>query len=101
MRTIKGHGDSETYLFEPGDLVRLTRSETGPLASARPGDWGVVMRVHACGALDLKLSGYSRPKDASMSRAMAIPCGHVEPCDRQGVPLRRGFSAVWDTRPPR
>lgn len=98
MRTIKGHGDTETYLFEPGDLVRMTRAETGPLASAKPGDWGVVMRVHACGAIDLKLAGYSRAKDASLVRAMAIPGAHVEPCDRQGRPLRRGFSAVWDTR---
>jgi len=101
MRTIKGHGETETYLFEPGDLVRLLRPETGPIASARPGDWGVVMRVHPCGALDLKLAGYSRPKDAAMARAMAIPRGHVEPCDRQGLPLRRGFNAVWDTRPAR
>lgn len=101
MRTLKGYGDSETYLFEPGDLVRMTRPETGPLATAKPGDWGVVLRVHACGAVDLKLAGYSRSKDESHVRATAIPGAHVEPCDRHGRPLRRGFSAVWDTRPPR
>ena len=101
MRTLTGPGGLESYLFESGDLVRLTRDEGGPIASARAGDWGLVTRVHPCGSLDLKLAGYSRPKDAALARAMAIPCGRVEPCDRQGMPIRRGFSAVWDTRKPR
>ena len=101
MRTLAGDGGIESYLFEQGDLVRLVRSEGGEVNTAMPGDWGLVTRVHPCGALDLKLAGYSRTKDAVLSRAVAVPCGKVEPCDRQGLPLRRGFSAVWDTRRPR
>jgi hypothetical protein len=98
MRTLTGAGGAETYLFEAGDLVRLTRGEAGPMASVRAGEWGLVLRVHPCGALDIKLAGYSRARDATLTRAIAIPCSQVEPCDRQGMPLRRGFSAVWDTR---
>ncbi|WP_439597674.1 hypothetical protein [Falsiroseomonas sp.] len=101
MRTLNGTDGSETYLFEPGDLVRLVRSEGGALNTVGAGDWGLVTKVHACGALDLKLAGYSRAKDAVLTRAVAVPCGRVEPCDRQGMPLKRGFSAVWDTRTPR
>jgi len=101
MRTLTGTGGIDSYLFEPGNLVRLTRGEGGAVETARPGDWGLVTRVHPCGALDLKLAGYSRAKDSVLTRAVAVPCGRVEPCDRQGLPLKRGFSAVWDTRKPR
>lgn len=101
MRTITGNGGIDSYLFEPGDLVRLVRGEGGAVQTAQPGDWGLVTSVHPCGALDLKLAGYSRAKDSVLTRAIAVPCGRVEPCDRQGMPLKRGFSAVWDTRKPR
>jgi hypothetical protein len=101
MRTLTGQGGIPSYIFETGDLVRLTRNEGGPMVTAFAGDWGRVLRVHPCGALDVKFAGYSRAKDAHMTRGVAIPAGRVEPCDNQGMPLARGFSAVWDTRKPR
>ncbi|NKC30396.1 hypothetical protein [Falsiroseomonas selenitidurans] len=101
MQTLTGAGGIESYLFEAGDLVRLVRGEGGAVETVRAGDWGLVTRVHPCGALDIKLAGYSRGKDAVLTRAVAVPCGRVEPCDRRGMPLKRGFSAVWDTRKPR
>jgi hypothetical protein len=100
MRTLTGVSGVESYLFEPGDLVRLVRDEGGSVNTARAGDWGLVTRVHPCGSLDLKLAGYSRAKESVLTRAVAVPCGKVEPCDRRGMPLRRGFAAVWDTRRP-
>ncbi|MGG5809541.1 hypothetical protein [Falsiroseomonas sp. CW058] len=101
MRILVGAGGLETYAYETGDLVRLTRNEDGPIVTAFAGDWGRVTRVHPCGAVDIKLAGYGRARDATMTRAVAVPRGRVEPCDHQGMPLRRGFAAVWDTRRPR
>ena len=101
MRTLVGQGGLESYVFEVGDLVRLTRDEAGPMVTARAGDWGRVLRVHPCGALDIKFAGYCRAKDATLTRAVAVGGGRVEPCDHAGMPLGRGFSAVWDTRKTR
>lgn len=101
MRTIAGQGGVPVYIYETGDLVRLTRSEGGPMATAFAGDWGRVTRVHPCGSLDIKFAGYGRAKDSTLTRGIAIPSGRVEPCDLQGMPIARGFSAVWDTRKPR
>jgi hypothetical protein len=101
MRTITGTAGLHTYIYETGDLVRLTRSEGGPMATAHAGDWGRVTRVHPCGALDIKFAGFSRAKDATLTRGIAIHGSRVEPCDLQGMPVTRGFSAVWDTRKPR
>ncbi len=101
MRTIAGQGGIAVYIYEMGDLVRLTRSESGPMATAFAGDWGRVTRVHPCGSLDIKFAGYGRAKDSTLTRGIAISSGRVEPCDLQGMPVARGFSAVWDTRKPR
>lgn len=101
MRTLAGHGGIPVYIYETGDLVRLTRDEAGPIVTAHAGDWGRVTRVHPCGALDIKFAGYARAKDSALTRAVAIPSGRVEPCDLQGMPVARGFSAVWDTRKAR
>lgn len=101
MRTVASQGGGLFYIYEEGDLVRLTRSEGGPMATARAGDWGRVTRVHSCGSLDIKVAGYARAKDAVLTRGVAIPAGRVEPCDTHGMPAARGFSAVWDTRRPR
>ncbi len=101
MRIMAGQNGVEIYLYETGDLVRLLRNEDGPVVTAFAGDWGRVMRVHPDGSLDLKLAGYSRPKEAAMARAMAVPRSRVEPCDERGQPRRRGTAAVWDTRKAR
>lgn len=101
MRIIAGQGGIDTYVYETGDLVRLTRNEDGPIITAFAGDWGRVTRVHGCGSLDIKFAGYSRAKDAVMTRAVAVHRSRVEPCDHNGMPLKRGFSAVWDTRKAR
>jgi hypothetical protein len=101
MRTLAGQGGMPVFIYETGDLVRLTRDEGGPIVTARAGDWGRVTRVHPCGALDIKFAGYARAKDSTLTRAIAIPAGKVEPSDMQGMPLTRGFSAVWDTRKAR
>ena len=98
MRTLAGQGGNPVYIFETGDLVRLTRGEGGALATAHAGEWGRVTRVYSCGALDIKFAGYGRAKDADLTRGVAIPRGRVEPCDMQGMPVGRGFSAVWETR---
>jgi hypothetical protein len=101
MRTLAGQGTVPVYIYETGDLVRLRRDEGGPINTVRAGEWGRVTRVHPCGALDIRLGGYSRGKDSTLTRAVAVPSGRVEPCDEQGMPLGRGFTPVWDTRRPR
>lgn len=101
MRITHGHGGVEIYFYEPGDLVRLTRNEDGPLVTAFAGDWGRVMKVYPDGSLDIKFAGYSRAKDASLIRAVAVSRSRVEPCDTEGRPRRRGAAAVWDTRKAR
>jgi hypothetical protein len=95
---MAGHDGSEIYFYEAGDLVRLKRDEDGPLITAFAGDWGRVVAVNADGSLDIKFGGYSRAKDANMTRAMAVPRSRVEPCDEKGRPRMRGSAAVWDTR---
>lgn len=95
---MHGQGGIEIHHYEPGDLVRLRRDEDGPMITAFAGDWGRVMLVHPDGALDIKLAGYSRAKDAKMIRAIAVARRHVEPCDASGRPLVRGHAAVWNTR---
>jgi hypothetical protein len=74
--------------FEPGDMVRLVRDEPGPLVTAHAGDWGEVMRNHGSGGLDIRLAGYSRPRNAAMPIATGVPASYVWPCDRSGVRLR-------------
>jgi hypothetical protein len=101
MRTMTGQGGVELHFFEPGDLVRLRRDEDGPVVTAFAGDWGRVMRVHPDGSLDIKLAGYSRAKDATMIRAVAVSRLRVEPCDDRGRPLPTASAPVWDTRRPR
>ncbi len=101
MRTMHGPVGVEIHHYEQGDLVRLRRDEDGPLVTAHAGDWGRVMRVHPDGALDIKLAGYSRAKDAPLVKAVGVARRHVEPCDQAGRPLMRGHAAVWDTRRPR
>ena len=98
MRVMYGQGGAEIVFYEPGDLVRLCRDEDGPLVTAFAGDWGRVLKVHPDGSLDIKFAGYSRAKDANLVRAVAVARSRVEPCDDLGRPLRRGHSAVWDTR---
>jgi hypothetical protein len=98
MRIMHGHGGAEIYFYEAGDLVRLCRNEDGPLVTAHAGDWGRVTKVHPDGSLDIKFAGYSRAKDASLMRAVAVARSRVEPCDEAGRPRTRGASAVWDTR---
>jgi hypothetical protein len=98
MRIMTGHGGVEVYLYEPGDLVRLTRDEDGPMVTAFAGDWGRVLKVHGDGSLDIKFAGYSRAKDAQLMRAVAVARSRVEPCDEEGRPRMRAVSAVWDTR---
>lgn len=98
MRTLVGQGGLERYVHEVGDLVRLVRNEEGPVVTAFAGDWGRVTRVHPCGAVDVKLAGYCRAKDATLTRAVAVGAGRVEPCDERGMPRMRGVAAVWGTR---
>jgi hypothetical protein len=101
MRIMAGHGGTEIYFYEQGDLVRLCRNEDGPMITAFAGDWGRVMRVNSDGSLDIKFAGYSRAKDANLVRAVAVSRSRVEPCDDQGRPRMRGTTAVWDTRKTR
>jgi hypothetical protein len=98
MRTMHGQGGIAIHHYEAGDLVRLRRDEDGPLVTAFAGDWGRVLRVHPDGALDIKLAGYSRAKDAALIKAVAVARRHVEPCDANGRPLARDLAPVWDTR---
>jgi len=98
MRTMHGQGGIELHHFEPGDLVRLRRDEDGPLVTAFAGDWGRVLRVHPDGSLDIKFAGYSRAKDAAMTKAVAVARRHVQPCDTNGRVLIGGAAPVWDTR---
>jgi hypothetical protein len=98
MRTLTGPDGTASLIFEPGDLVRVIRSEIGLPGGAQAGEWGRVLRVHPCGAVDLRLAGFSRPKDSELPRAMAVPRGRLEPCDARGQPMHRGFSGTWDSR---
>jgi hypothetical protein len=75
-------------LFEPGDMVRLVRDEPGPIVTARAGEWGEVMRNRGGVGLDIRLAGFSRPRDAILPIATAAPARCVAPCDRNGVRLR-------------
>lgn len=94
---MAGQDGAEIYLYEAGDLVRLSRDEEGPLVTAFAGDWGRVMRVHSDGSLDIKFAGYSRPRDAELARAVAVRSSRVQPCDSQGRPTIRGKAVVWNT----
>jgi hypothetical protein len=98
---MHGHGGIEIHHYEAGDLVRLKRDEDGPMITAFAGDWGRVLRVHPDGSLDIKFAGYSRAKDAAMTKAVAVARRHVDPCDANGRFLLRGIGSVWDTRKTR
>jgi hypothetical protein len=97
MRIMVGHLGTEIYYYEQGDLVRLRRDEDGPIVTAFAGEWGRVTRVNPDGSLEIKFAGYSRPKDATMVRAVAVARSRVEPCDDFGRPRMRGTAAVWGT----
>jgi hypothetical protein len=100
MQILTGAGRLETYVYEVGDFVRLRRDEDGPIVTARAGDWGRVTRVHANGAVDIRLAGYSRAKDATLSRAVAVSQALLQPCDSSGVGRPRGLVVVWGGRRP-
>lgn len=101
MRIKTGYGGSEIYIYEPGDLVRLSRDEGGSIVTAFAGDWGRVLHVHPDGSLDITFAGYSRSRTAHMVRAVAVRSGSVQPCDGLGRPRPRGQSVVWTTREAR
>jgi hypothetical protein len=98
MRVMVGQGGVEIYIFEGGDLVRLVRDEPGPLVTAGAGEWGRVIRVHPDGAMDIRLAGYSRPKDTPLPRAVGVPRHCVVPCDENGHRLGSRNVTVWGTR---
>ncbi|MGG5809543.1 hypothetical protein [Falsiroseomonas sp. CW058] len=74
-----------TRKLMPGDLVRLTRDEPGPVCTAVAGEWGEVTRIHANGTLDLQLAGFSRPRGHPAPRVLGLPVRLTEPCDRRGL----------------
>jgi hypothetical protein len=73
-------------IYEVGDFVRLRRDESGPVVTARAGDWGRVTRVGPKG-VDVQLAGYCRPRDARVSIATGLPEWMLLPCDERGLML--------------
>jgi hypothetical protein len=88
MRVTYRDDGSPVPIYEAGDMVRLVRDEPGPIVTARAGEWGEILRVRGRDGLDIRFAGYSRPSNALMPVATAIPASYVAPCDRRGVPLR-------------
>jgi hypothetical protein len=101
MRTVVAHGGRKVHFYETGDLVRLQRDEPHKPVTAFAGDWGRVLRVNPDGSLDIKLAGYSRANDDTITRASSIPWDRVEACDHRGKPMLETVAPVWDTRRPR
>lgn len=98
---MTGQGGAEIYIYEPGDFVRLSRDEDGPIVTAFAGDWGRVIRVHPDGSLDITFAGYSRSREADLVRAVAVRRSRVQPCDSQGRPRLRSQAVVWNTHKAR
>lgn len=82
-------------ILEVGDLVRLTRAESGPAPTAQAGEWGRIRRITSRGALDIELAGYSRPRGVFMDMVCDIPVTNVIPCDHRGVALHLPNFANW------
>lgn len=82
-------------ILEVGDLVRLTRGESGPAQTAEAGEWGRIRRITERGALDIVLAGYSRPRGVALSMVSDIPVTNVVPCDHRGVALELPKWSNW------
>jgi hypothetical protein len=82
-------------ILEVGDLVRLTRAESGPAPTAEAGEWGRIRRITERGALEIVLAGYSRPRGVALSMVSGIPATNVVPCDHRGVALELPKWSNW------
>lgn len=88
MRISYRRDGTAVPIYEPGDFVRLLGHDPGPLPMALADAWGCVLRNHGAGRIDIRLAGYSRPRNAPMPIATGVPARYVAPCDRNGVRLR-------------
>jgi hypothetical protein len=82
-------------ILEVGDLVRLTRAESGSAPTAQAGEWGKIRRITDRGGLDIVLAGYSRPRGVALALVSDFPATNVIPCDHRGVALELPSWSNW------
>ena len=82
-------------ILEVGDLVRLTRAESGSAPTAQAGEWGKIRRITDRGGLDIVLAGYSRPRGVALAMVSDFPATNVIPCDHHGLALELPKWSNW------
>jgi hypothetical protein len=98
MRIESRPDGSEIHIPEAGDLVRLTRDESGPIVTAHAGEWGRIIRITSRNTLDIQLAGYSRPRGVAMALVSDFPSINVVPCDARGLPTDGRHWGSWEER---
>ena len=86
MRIEYSVGGDPRPIYEVGDFVRLRRDESGPIVTARAGEWGRVTRVGPRG-VDVLFAGFCRPATARVPSATGLPLWLLSPCDARGLTI--------------